>query len=202
MKYNTKVEALDEPLPWEPYVPLNANKLILGTFPTHEKNWDFNFYYPNKNNPMWKILSAIAKTDLTHSKNEITSVNERKAILDKLNLAMTDMGKVIRRQKVSSLDIDLFPIEFIDVFNILDKYPSIQTIILTSSTKGNSVLSWFKSYCTMNNKKIKLKGKGFPRLENMTLNGREIKIVLVCSTSGATGKTYDFLLDLYRKVIF
>lgn len=60
MKYNTINPFQIEKLPWEAFIPINANKLILGTFPTQKQNRDFEFYYPNRNNRFWKVMAHLS----------------------------------------------------------------------------------------------------------------------------------------------
>jgi G:T/U-mismatch repair DNA glycosylase len=207
MNYRTLNPYREEILPWSEYIPNNADKLILGTFPTKENNRDFEFFYPNRNNKFWKVLARIANKKLTDFENnadgKLLAVGERKRILDKLNLAITDIGAKILRQKNSSLDSNLFPIEFTNIFSIVDKHPKIKTIILTSSSKGNSVLSWFAVYCSINNVNLKIEknDKDFPKTTEITIDNKKVKIVIVNSTSGAACKTEDFLVNQYGEVI-
>jgi len=42
------------PLP--PFLPPNAKLLMLGSFPPPATRWKMNFYYPNYQNDMWRIL--------------------------------------------------------------------------------------------------------------------------------------------------
>ena len=160
MTFITKNIYEKEKLPWSEYIPENADKIILGTFPTKKDKRDFEFFYPNKNNKFWKVLANISNCNLTdfnaNSSGRELAIRERKHILNKLKLAITDIGAIILRQNNSSLDSNLFPIEFTDIFQIIQSNPSIKRIILTSSTKGNSVLSWFEAYCKLNNIILKI----------------------------------------------
>jgi G:T/U-mismatch repair DNA glycosylase len=201
MSYNSKAIIIKEDLPWPPYIPEKAEKMLLGTFPTAEENREFDFYYPNPANRFWLILAKIAGKQLEYFNYIAAAVKERTAILDQLGLAVTDVGKTIYRQGESSLDYNIFPVEFTDIFRILDETPSLHTLILTSSSKGSSVLSWFTAYCDLNQKKIKFPKGDFPKIAFMDHNGRRIKLVIVCSTSGAAGKSFDYLYELYRDVI-
>ena len=183
LTYKTTNPHDKEELPWSEYIPVNADKLILGTFPTKQNNRDFEFFYPNKNNKFWKVLARIADINLTEfekSENgKLQAVNERKRILDNLKLAITDIGAVVLRQNNSSLDSNLFPIEFTDIFKILSENPTIKSVILTSSSNGNSVLSWFKIYCDINNIVLNVdkKNKDFPVQTEITINDKKIKMV-------------------------
>jgi G:T/U-mismatch repair DNA glycosylase len=208
MKHKTLNPFKEESLPWSEYIPKNADKLILGTFPTKEDKRDFEFFYPNKNNKFWRVLARISNFTLTDfektEEGKLLAVKERKQILDRLNLAITDIGARVLRQKNSSLDSNLFPIEFADIFSIINERPAIKTIILTSSTNGNSVLSWFTVYCSINDITLKVdkKNKSFPITTEITVNNKKINVVIVYSTSGATFNiTEDFLVNQYNTVI-
>lgn len=65
MNYITRVKYEEESHPWKPYIPKNADKIILGTFPTAERN---RAYYDRKvdegKNKM-SIINAI-RSKLIH----------------------------------------------------------------------------------------------------------------------------------------
>lgn len=60
------------------------------------------------------------------------------------------MGKIIYRQQGSSKDHSLFPIEFMDIVQILNEHLSINTIFLSGSSHGNSSFRWFSVFCDLN----------------------------------------------------
>ena len=45
--------------PFEPFLPINAKMLMLGSFPPAEKRWTMPFYYPNYINDMWRIFGIV-----------------------------------------------------------------------------------------------------------------------------------------------
>ena len=46
--------------PLEPFFPpANARLLMLGSFPPQKKRWSMDFYYPNLNNDMWRIVGLL-----------------------------------------------------------------------------------------------------------------------------------------------
>lgn len=206
-KYRTHNLLEKEVLPWPAYIPNEATKLILGTFPTKESNRDFNFFYPNKNNKFWKVLSAISELKLTEYNEGIewkeTAIIERKQVLNKLKLGITDIGYTILRHNNSSLDSNLLPVEFSDIFSIVNCCPTIGTVILTSRSKGNSVLSWFSIYCSLNGIELNfdMKNKKAPYETKIILNDRILKIIIVDSPSGAAGNKEEFLINQYRSVL-
>lgn len=200
MSYKTNPHTIEETLGWDNFIPSTASKLIIGTFPTAESNRSFEFFYPNKDNPFWQVLSTIAKIDLVPHINA-EAIQNRKEILSKLNLGITDMGYKVLRHNNSSLDQSIFPVEFMDIFKILDEVPTIKKLILTSSTGENSVEGWVRSYCKINDVKFpKLKGNN-PKRGNITHKGRLIEIVTVHSTSKAAARKLNDLVAMYKEEI-
>ena len=87
-------------------------------------------------------MSEILVTELEHFSGP-EAVVERKLILSKLSVAITDMGKIIYRNNGSSLDEQLEVKEFMEIFVILDENPMIEKIIFTSSSGKSSATGWF-----------------------------------------------------------
>jgi AbiV family abortive infection protein len=188
-----------ETLPWSEYIPPTATKLLLGTFPTEEKNRAFEFFYPNKGNRFWGMLSMITGKAITFGDN---AVADRKLILDALQLGITDSANKILRQMESSLDGHLFPTEFTDVFDILKKHPAINKIILTSSSGENSALAWFTAYCSLNNVRLTLlPKKGLPKFGSIPFEGRTIDVVAINSPSRRATIKDEHLMAMYRQVL-
>lgn len=52
--------------PFPPFLPENARVLVLGTFPPAEGKRAMDFYYPNFQNDMWRILGIIYFQDPDH----------------------------------------------------------------------------------------------------------------------------------------
>lgn len=199
--YKTFNEFKEETHPWHPFVPTNADKLILGTFPTAVVNRGaYEFFYPNQNNDFWRILFQVADKKLDNYK-QTEPIGIRKQILADLKLGIGDIGKKILRQNNSSKDNNLFPIEFTNIFLILETHQELKKIILTSSGGGNSVLSWFNHYCILNGYNFtKPKGK-LPISTMLIFNTREIKIEIISSTSRLSPIKGDKLLTMYRNAI-
>lgn len=120
--------------PFETYIPSNATRLIIGTFPTYKDNYKVNFFYSGQDNLFWNVLENVFNTELIYNEGEI-AVIERKKLLKDNNIGITDMLlKCYRKNKWSS-DESLFPIVHNDIFEILKTNRAIRTLVLTSRTK-------------------------------------------------------------------
>ncbi len=52
--------------PLEPFLPSGARLLMLGSFPPQRHRWSMEFFYPNLQNDMWRIVGYLATGDKTH----------------------------------------------------------------------------------------------------------------------------------------
>jgi G:T/U-mismatch repair DNA glycosylase len=201
MKYLTDCKYEEETHDWGHYIPQNAIQLFLGTFPTKKAERRFEFFYSSARNRFWGVISGLTGIPCQHYSGK-PAVEERKRLLDRLKLGVTDIGHRVYRQKESSLDHHLFPIEFNDIFGLLDNHPAIDTLIVSSSSGGNSVLSWFAGYCDLNHIQFDTKGKAIPRRTQIILGERRINIVITYSTSSTFRKmNLEELTEHYREVL-
>ena len=56
--------------PLEPFLPAKSKLLMLGSFPPQRKRWSMDFYYPNLNNDMWRIVGLLFFGDKDHFLND------------------------------------------------------------------------------------------------------------------------------------
>lgn len=200
MTYKTQLNYAEERLPWEPLIPEGADKLILGTFPSESSKRKIDFYYPNPANRFWNVLSTLAESPLLYFSGP-EAVSERKAILGKLKLGLSSMGMKILRIGKSSLDEHILALEYLNVFQLLDRHPGITRIILTSSSGKASTLAWFKAYCQMNDVNLVVPKGELPIYSSFDFGGRQVTLVIVNSTSGISSKSINYLTEQYRNVI-
>ena len=52
--------------PLQPFLPANAQLLMLGSFPPPKERWCMDFFYPNPQNDMWRIMGQIFFGDKTY----------------------------------------------------------------------------------------------------------------------------------------
>jgi G:T/U-mismatch repair DNA glycosylase len=147
-------------------------------------------------------MAKIAQQELQFFSGE-AAIDERKRILQLLNLGLSDMGKIIRRSENNSLDENLEVVEYMDIFQLLNENPSIRKIIFTSSSGKSSAIKWFKDYLAIRSINYQIP-KGLRPLKNqIDINGRILEIVLLYSTSARIGASVSFkkLVELFGKEI-
>ena len=93
--------------PLKPFLPPKAKLLMLGSFPPHRKRWSMDFYYPNLNNDMWRIVGLLFFGDKDHFLNDTRKAFCREQIIDFLNekgIALFDTASSIRRLQDNASD--------------------------------------------------------------------------------------------------
>lgn len=186
--------------PWKWYHPEGGKTIIIGTFPPTARNWSYDFFYPNKNNYFWKIIAQIAQHELVHFSGE-NAVAERKQLLNKLKIGVSDMGNVVHRTVNNSLDESLEIVEYMNIFQILEENPMIRKIVFTSSSGKSSAIKWFRDYLETQNIHYTIPKGERPLRSSISLNGKEIEIVLLYSTSPRVSIPFSKLTELFRNEI-
>ena len=177
--------------PWKWYVPPGAKTVIIGTFPPTRRNWSYDFFYPNKNNYFWRILAALAGRKLQYLSGE-EAVSERKALLDHLQVGLSDMGQTIRRMEDNSMDENLQIVEYMNILQLLDENPLVNKLVFTSSSGKASAVRWFKNYLAIHGIQYNIPKGTRPLRSRLELCGRMVEIVILYSTSPRVGAMIPF----------
>ena len=62
-------ETVAEKHPLGFFLPENTQLLMLGSFPPPQQRWSMNFYYPNIQNDMWRILGLLKYPESSVKRN-------------------------------------------------------------------------------------------------------------------------------------
>lgn len=179
--------------------------LVLGSFPPHQSKHSFPFYYPNKQNRFWKVMSVISRIELVASLSDAhKAMEERKAIMRKLNLGIHDIALKIKRKNNSSLDSNIEIVEFQDIISIINNHPELEQILLLGFSAKNIAAQNFIKY-TENQKLLTKYPVDFKMgSENVFFiynQNRQIKCVILNSTSSASRITLNELVSQFSKYI-
>ena len=118
--------------PFEPWLPVNAKLLMLGTFPPAPKRWAMEWYYPNFTNDMWRIFGLIFFGDKLHfvdEANKTYRLNELKQFLKEKGVALFDTALRIRRTTGTASDKDLGIVEPADLDGMLRSLPECKAVL-------------------------------------------------------------------------
>lgn len=188
--------------PWNYYAPQGSKILFVGTFPPARQRWSYDFFYPNKANFFWRILAAISHKKLQYDAGPL-AVEERKALLQQLHIAITDMGQQIERSNNSSLDENIAVTKYMDILWILKQHPGICKIVFTSSSGPVSAAKWFIQYLRQNDLQHRFPSGSKPLHSQIVLNGKCIRLAIVSSPSPRAANRYPFdsLVKMYASEI-
>ena len=160
--------------PFEPFVSKNTKTLILGTFPgkdftdPNKENDKEDWYYGNKRNEFWELIEYA----LCCKENSLKTIKEKKGLLEKHNIGITDIIKKAKRKENNNSDKNLYDIDPNDLNSLLDKYKDIDTIVLTSK---DMYTRFFKKYYVKTDDAI-LKQDKNKKIETYEEQGKKINI--------------------------
>ena len=125
---------LPEPHPLEPFLPKNARLLMLGSFPPQRKRWSMDFYYPNWNNDMWRIVGLIFFHDKDYFADGSRKAFHRERLIQFLTgkgIALYDTACAVRRLQDNASDKFLEVVTPTDVSALLRRLPLCRAIVTT-----------------------------------------------------------------------
>lgn len=118
--------------PFEPFLPENAQLLMLGTFPPARKRWCMEFYYPNFANDMWRIFGLCFFGDKKHfvvNGERRFNLEMIRQILTEKGIALYDTAIKVNRTKNTASDKDLEILQATDLDALLSKLPHCKAVI-------------------------------------------------------------------------
>ena len=144
--------------PLQPFLPENARVLMLGSFPPPKERWCMDFFYPNLQNDMWRIMGQIFFGDKTHfegqrdllkvprdqvqstkagrkvfNRDEIISFCETKGI------AIFDTAQAVIRLQGNAADEHLEIVEPTDIAALLQSIPLCHDICCTGGKAAQTL---------------------------------------------------------------
>lgn len=140
----TNTHSIEHHPNWYHDIPV-MHTLILGSYPPHEDRRHYEFYYPNKVNRFWNILAGIKGHMLQHFKGE-EAVQERKQLMEDLQIGVQNTGLKISRKGKSAADNDIEIIEFQDILGIIHQHPELSRILMPGYSGKSSTVHSFIRY--------------------------------------------------------
>lgn len=180
--------------PLQPFLPPNARILMAGSFPPPASRWCMDFYYPNRQNDMWRIWAYIATGDKnafmlpdgkTFDKDRIV------AFCNEFGLALSDTGEVVVREKGNASDAHLRVEKPRDFGKLLMQLPLCHDIALTGEKAVETLGS---------NVGVKSIGVG-EFAETDLLADRHVRIWRMPSSSRAFPRSIEWKAEYYRRMV-
>ncbi|MFY9116688.1 MAG: uracil-DNA glycosylase family protein [Bacteroidales bacterium] len=124
--------SLQENHPLEPFLPPKARLLMMGSFPPPAARWSMDFYYPNFQNDMWRIVGYVFFNDKTYFIRGKTFDKEGiKAFCTAKGIALYDTAHKIIREKGNASDKYLHVVEPVDLAGMLLRIPACTHVAVT-----------------------------------------------------------------------
>ncbi|MBR5531121.1 MAG: uracil-DNA glycosylase family protein [Bacteroidaceae bacterium] len=128
--------------PLLPFLPTEARILMLGSFPPPQKRWSMNFFYPNLQNDMWRIMGHL----FFDNQNHFVDTAERRFRQPEIEqfctnhgIALYDAASAVRRLQGNASDKFLEVVLPTDIASLLEKLPRCQAIV-TTGQKATDIL--------------------------------------------------------------
>ena len=126
--------------PLRPFLPENAQLLMLGSFPPPKERWCMEFFYPNPQNDMWRIMGQIFFGDKTHF--EVQKVFNREKIVsfcETKGIAIFDTAQAVIRLQGNAADEHLEIVEPTDIAALLQQIPLCHNICCTGGKAAQTL---------------------------------------------------------------
>jgi len=192
--------------PYDPFIPENATKLIVGTLPPPRfttgklKEGDVDFCYGSRDGMLWVILDKLFDLNLKFE-NTAEAIEQRERFLIKRGIGICDMVASSRRDKIDASDLGMQHVEMRNMIQILRKYPKIETLLFTGGNSKNGPEYFFRRHLKETGEEINLKviSNEVPRVHQFVLDGRLVNTVSLTAPSGSANRAIGSL-ELYKSM--
>ena len=138
---STELEIETHPL--QPFLPVNAKLLMLGSFPPPKTRWKMDFYYPNYQNDMWKIFGLVFFQNKEHFLDLANKNFKEQLIRDFLTekgIAIFDTAYQVIRLKGNASDKFLQIAKPTDLAKLLQDIPQCHNVMTTGDKATDTLM--------------------------------------------------------------
>ena len=126
--------------PLQPFLPENARILMLGSFPPPTERWCMDFFYPNPQNDMWRIMGQVFFADKQHFVDgKVFRYDEIISFCRKQGIAIFDTAQTVRRLQGNAADEHLEIVERTNIAAILQQIPQCHDICCTGGKAAETL---------------------------------------------------------------
>ncbi|WP_299219707.1 uracil-DNA glycosylase family protein [uncultured Alistipes sp.] len=139
---NSDAQAAVERHPLPPFLPEGARLLMLGSFPPQRRRWSMEFFYPNLQNDMWRIVGLLAAGDKSHFLAPGGRQFDRErieAFCRERGLALYDTAEEVVRLRDNASDNFLQVVRRTDIEALLARIPRCRTIVVTGQKAADTL---------------------------------------------------------------
>ena len=178
--------------PLEPFLPAKARILMLGSFPPKRIRWSMDFFYPNLQNDMWRIVGYLAAGDKSHflmPGGRKFDKERIEAFCRERGIALYDTAVEVIRLKDNASDNFLQVVREVDLAALLARIPQCRTLVTTGQKATDTLRA--------------ITGCGEPAVgESVAFEyaGRSMRLWRMPSSSRAYPRPVEWKAGFYRKV--
>ena len=174
------------------FLPANTKLLMLGSFPPPRARWSMNFYYPNIQNDMWRILGLIFYNDKEYflETKKAFSEEKTKAFCREKGIGIGDTAMEIIRLKNNASDNFLQVITPLNPVEVLAKIPECEAIVVTGQKAMDTLIAMLPP----------LEEPKAGSYSRFTLSGRIFRLYRMPSSSRAYPKPLEEKAAIYKKM--
>ena len=178
--------------PLEPFLTANARILMLGSFPPKRIRWSMDFFYPNLQNDMWRIVGYLAAGDKSHflmPGGRKFDKERIEAFCRERGIALYDTAVEVIRLKDNASDNFLQVVREVDLAALLARIPHCRTLVTTGQKATDTLRA--------------ITGCGEPAVgESVAFEyaGRSMRLWRMPSSSRAYPRPVEWKAGFYRKV--
>lgn len=178
--------------PLEPFLPDGARLLMLGSFPPQRHRWSMEFFYPNLQNDMWRIVGLLAAGDKNHFLEPEGRRFDRARIetfCRERGIALYDTAVEVIRLKDNASDAFLQVVREVDLASLLTRIPRCCDLV-TTGQKATDTLRV-------------MTGSAEPPVGGCVefdFAGRHMRLWRMPSSSRAYPRPVEWKAEFYRKV--
>lgn len=178
--------------PLEPFLPSGARLLMLGSFPPKHNRWSMEFFYPNFQNDMWRIMGLLFYEDKNHfvveSERRFCATLTSEFCVEK-GIAIYDTARAVRRLNDDASDKFLEVVEPTDLPQLLMQLPMCSAIV-TTGQKATDVIC----------ERLGCAAVKVGESSIIMLDDRELRLFRMPSSSRAYPLSLDKKAQVYRSM--
>lgn len=131
--------------PLKPFLPENARLLLLGSFPPPKARWCMEFFYPNPQNDMWRVMGLIFFGDRDHfiKGDKVFDYEMITSFCKQQGIAIYDTATAVRRLRGNASDEFLDIVEPTDIAKLLGQIPLCHDVCCTGQKSLDTLIKTY-----------------------------------------------------------
>ncbi len=175
--------------PLEPFLPHGGRILMLGSFPPPRQRWSMNFFYPNKQNDMWRIMGLLFFGDKDRFVRADGGFDEDtvRSFCSERGIALFDTACEVKRLNNDASDKFLVVTRCSDIGAMLAEMPQCRAIAVTGQKALDTLLS-----------SVGGEAPSIGSFTEVTIAGRTVRLYRMPSSSRAYPLALDKKAESYK----